>query len=109
MKQRHMEGEDHSLRFLAFRYLSKGSINYQGCGIKHILPSLEEILDETNQLDVSGKTRQWLQQEALNHNPKIEVTWLKGLMVEECNDSNDRWILLLAAYSIFAREIWRIR
>merc|ERR1712156_435310 len=36
--------------------------------------SLEEILDETNQLDVSGKTRQWLQQEALNHNPKIEVT-----------------------------------
>ena len=41
---------------------------------KNILPSLEEILDETNQLDVSGKTRQWLQQEALNHNPKIEVT-----------------------------------
>merc|ERR1712183_679324 len=49
MKSRHMEGEDHPL-------------------------SLEEILDETNQLDVSGKTRQWLQQEALNHNPKIEVT-----------------------------------
>ena len=38
--------------------------------------SLEEILDETNQLDVSGKTRQWLQQEALNHNPKIEVNFL---------------------------------
>lgn len=49
MKSRHMDGEDHPL-------------------------SLEEILDETNQLDVSGKTRQWLQQEALNHNPKIEVT-----------------------------------
>jgi len=49
MKSRHMDGEDHSL-------------------------SLEEILDETNQLDVSGKTRLWLQQEALNHNPKIEVT-----------------------------------
>ena len=41
-----------------------------------ILISLEEILDETNQLDVSGKTRQWLQQEALNHNPKIEVNFL---------------------------------
>ena len=39
--------------------------------------SLEEILDETNQLDVSGKTRQWLQQEALNHNPKIEVSFSK--------------------------------
>ena len=42
-------------------------------------PRLEEILDETNQLDVSGKTRQWLQQEALNHNPKIEVTHLPDL------------------------------
>lgn len=49
MRTRHMDGEDHPL-------------------------TLEEILDETNQLDVSGKTRQWLQQEALNHNPKIEVT-----------------------------------
>ena len=39
--------------------------------------SLEEILDETNQLDVSGKTRQWLQQEALNHNPKIEVNFFE--------------------------------
>ena len=74
MKQRHMEGEDHSLRFLAPQYLPKRSIIYQGCGINYFLLSLEEILDETNQLDVSGKTRQWLQQEALNHNPKIEVT-----------------------------------
>jgi len=49
MRSRHMDGEDHPL-------------------------GLEEILDETNQLDVSGKTRQWLQMEALNHNPKIEVT-----------------------------------
>ena len=40
---------------------------------------MEEILDETNQLDVSGKTRNWLQQEALNHNPKIEVTNLSDL------------------------------
>jgi len=49
MKSRHMDGEDHPL-------------------------GLEEILDETNQLDVSSKTRQWLLTEALNHNPKIEVT-----------------------------------
>jgi len=49
MKTRHMEGEDHPL-------------------------TLEEILDETNQLDVSSKTRQWLMSEALNNNPKIKVT-----------------------------------
>jgi len=48
MKSRHMEGEDHPL-------------------------TLEEILDETSQLDVGGKTRQWLQTEALNNNPKIKV------------------------------------
>ena len=74
MKQSHMEGEDHSLRFLTPQYLPKRSIIYLSCRINHFLLSLEEILDETNQLDVSGKTRQWLQQEALNHNPKIEVT-----------------------------------
>jgi len=49
MKARHMEGEDHPL-------------------------TLEEILDETNQLDVSTKTRNWLRDEALKQNPKIEVT-----------------------------------
>jgi len=49
MKARHMDGEDHPLL-------------------------LEEILDETNQLDVSSKTRMWLQNEALKQNPKIEVT-----------------------------------
>ncbi|KAJ8934125.1 hypothetical protein NQ314_013584, partial [Rhamnusium bicolor] len=36
--------------------------------------SLEEILDETNQLDVGNKVKQWLQTEALLNNPKIEVT-----------------------------------
>ncbi|CAG9764388.1 unnamed protein product [Ceutorhynchus assimilis] len=36
--------------------------------------SLEEILDETNQLDVGNKVKQWLQTEALGNNPKIEVT-----------------------------------
>jgi hypothetical protein len=40
MKSRHMEGLDHPL-------------------------TLEEILDETNQLDVTGKTKQWLLTEAL--------------------------------------------
>jgi len=49
MKARHMDGEDHPLL-------------------------LEEILDETNQLDSSSKTRMWLQNEALKQNPKIEVT-----------------------------------
>lgn len=49
MKNRHMEGEDHAL-------------------------TLDEILDETNQLDVSGATKQWLLLEALGNNPKIEVT-----------------------------------
>ena len=82
MKQRHMEGEDHPLRFspnspissrIYFEQLS--SHNHNSTSIIKI-SSLEEILDETNQLDVSGKTRQWLQQEALNHNPKIEVNFL---------------------------------
>jgi len=49
MKNRHMEGEDHPL-------------------------TLDEILDETNQLDISGATKQWLTLEALGSNPKIEVT-----------------------------------
>lgn len=66
MKTRHQEGESHPL-------------------------TLEEILDETNQLDVGTKVKQvtltfvenlfamifllkWLQTEALINNPKIEVT-----------------------------------
>lgn len=49
MKARHQEGDDHPL-------------------------TLEEILDETNQLDVGSKVKQWLQSEALVQNPKIEVT-----------------------------------
>lgn len=49
MKARHQEGDDHPL-------------------------TLEEILDETNQLDVGSKVKQWLQTEALTQNPKIEVT-----------------------------------
>ncbi|CAH2001434.1 unnamed protein product [Acanthoscelides obtectus] len=49
MKTRHQEGETYPL-------------------------SLEEILDETNQLDVGNKVKQWLQTEALINNPKIEVS-----------------------------------
>ena len=48
MRERHMAGEDHPL-------------------------NLEEILDETSQLDVSTKTRTWLATEALKQNPKLEV------------------------------------
>ncbi|XP_072377331.1 general transcription factor IIE subunit 2 [Diabrotica undecimpunctata] len=36
--------------------------------------TLEEILDETNQLDVGNKVKQWLQTEALLNNVKIEAT-----------------------------------
>ncbi|KAJ8970930.1 hypothetical protein NQ317_017248 [Molorchus minor] len=49
MRTRHQEGETHPL-------------------------SLDEILDETNQLDVGNKVKQWLQTEALVNNPKIEVS-----------------------------------
>ena len=35
--------------------------------------NLEEILDETSQLDVSTKTRAWLENEALRQNPKLEI------------------------------------
>ena len=86
MKQRHMEGEDHPLRFSPHSPISSGiffkqlSLQNDNSGVHNNsiikISSLEEILDETNQLDVSGKTRQWLQQEALNHNPKIEVSFL---------------------------------
>lgn len=36
--------------------------------------TLEELLDETNQLDISSRERQWLETEALRNNPKVEVT-----------------------------------
>nr|CAD7443128.1 unnamed protein product [Timema bartmani] len=49
MRSRHQEGDDHPL-------------------------SVEEILDETNQLDASSKIKHWLLSEALTNNPKIEVT-----------------------------------
>lgn len=49
MRTRHQEGEDHPL-------------------------SLEEILDETNQLDIGNGVKNWLANEALKNNPKIEVS-----------------------------------
>lgn len=49
MKTRHQDGDDHPL-------------------------SLEEILDETNQLDIGSSVKNWLQTEALINNPKIEVS-----------------------------------
>ncbi|XP_046448309.1 general transcription factor IIE subunit 2-like [Daphnia pulex] len=36
--------------------------------------SLEDILDQTNQLDMGMKIRHWLKTEALGSNPKIETT-----------------------------------
>lgn len=49
MKQRHLEGDTHPL-------------------------SLDEILDETNQLDIGARQRHWLSTEALQNNPKLQVT-----------------------------------
>lgn len=49
MKNRHLDGDDHPL-------------------------SLDDILDETNQLDVGNSVRNWLQTEALQNNPKIDVS-----------------------------------
>ena len=36
--------------------------------------SLDELLDETNQLDIGNRQRTWLESEALRNNPKIELT-----------------------------------
>ena len=36
--------------------------------------TLEEILDETRQLDVTSKIKLWLSSEALNSNPKISAS-----------------------------------
>lgn len=49
MKQRHLEGDTHPL-------------------------TLEEILDETNQLDLGARQKHWLATEALQNNPKLQVT-----------------------------------
>uniref|UniRef100_T1JLJ2 Transcription initiation factor IIE subunit beta n=1 Tax=Strigamia maritima TaxID=126957 RepID=T1JLJ2_STRMM len=49
MKQRHLDGDCHPLTF-------------------------EEILDETNQLDLGSNMKRWLVTEALTSNPKIHVS-----------------------------------
>ncbi|KFM70416.1 General transcription factor IIE subunit 2, partial [Stegodyphus mimosarum] len=48
MKQRHLNGDTYPL-------------------------SLEEILDETNQLDIGSRQRTWLVNEALANNPKLQI------------------------------------
>uniref|UniRef100_A0A6B2EAZ2 Transcription initiation factor IIE subunit beta n=1 Tax=Phlebotomus kandelakii TaxID=1109342 RepID=A0A6B2EAZ2_9DIPT len=48
MRTRHQDGDDHPL-------------------------TLEEILDETNQLDIGSGVKNWLASEALVNNPKIDV------------------------------------
>jgi len=49
MKSRHLEGEDQPL-------------------------TLEDVLDETSQLDVDSRTKYWLSTEALKSNPKISAS-----------------------------------
>lgn len=49
MRSRYQDGDDHPL-------------------------SLEEILDETNQLDIGNGVKNWLANEALKNNPKIDVS-----------------------------------
>ncbi|GAB6032347.1 hypothetical protein CHUAL_010984 [Chamberlinius hualienensis] len=48
MKQRHLDGDTHPL-------------------------SIDEILDETNQLDIGSKQKHWLVSEALTDNPKLII------------------------------------
>ncbi|KAI4467471.1 transcription initiation factor iie beta subunit [Holotrichia oblita] len=71
MKTRHQDGDTHPL-------------------------TLEDILDETNQLDVGVKVKQWLATEALQNNPKIEATsdgryifkaMFRGVMLEDIQES----------------------
>ena len=40
--------------------------------------TLEEVLDETHQLDVDSKTKYWLSTEALRSNPKIDASGSGG-------------------------------
>jgi len=69
MRERHMEGHDHPL-------------------------SLEDILDETSQLDVSGKTRKWLAEEALKQNPKLKVVEGDKFMYKPPYELRDKKTLL---------------
>lgn len=49
MKTRHLDGDDHPL-------------------------TLDDILDETNQLDIGNSVKTWLETEALRNNPKLETS-----------------------------------
>ena len=75
-----------SSRDLFARHTGAGSANFSILSkiIKHMKTrysqedteplSLNELLDETNQLDIGYKQKQWLESEALINNPKVEVT-----------------------------------
>lgn len=69
MKQRHQLGDDHPL-------------------------TLDEILDETNQLDVASKVKQWLLTEALVQNPKLEQTPEGGFLFKPPYKIRDKKALL---------------
>lgn len=56
--------------------------------------TLEEILDETNQLDVGNKVRIWLQTEALQNNPKLEVSYEGKFLFKALFKLKDRKSLL---------------
>lgn len=69
MKTRHQDGDDHPL-------------------------TLDEILDETNQLFVTNNIKIWLESEALPNNPKIEVTLEKKFIFKPPLKIKDKKSLL---------------
>lgn len=69
MKTRHQEGDDHPL-------------------------TLDEILDETNQLFVTNNIKTWLETEALPNNPKIELTLEKKFIFKPPLKIKDKKSLL---------------
>ena len=69
MKNRHQEGDCHYL-------------------------SLDEILDETNQLDVGHKVKLWLETEALPNNPKLDMNDEKKFLFKPVYKIRDRKALL---------------
>ncbi|KAK2721877.1 transcription initiation factor IIE subunit beta-like [Artemia franciscana] len=77
MQKRHLEGEDHPL-------------------------TLDEILDETTQLDVSSSTKTWLANTALPENPKIETTDENTYMYKPVYKIRDKrsFLKLLRTYDL---------
>lgn len=77
MKTRHQEGDDHPL-------------------------TLDEILDETNQLFVTNNIKTWLETEALPNNPKIEITLEKKFIFKPALKVKDKksFLRLLKQYDL---------